>query len=197
MHITSHCLSQLLWLFITTSSHHLIVAGQARKVTYIYPVIYHRGRKWDVWRGSVLACTHTHSHTTTPQSLANLQSHAGVAEYSGSLNEKHTLCTAGPDQPRPEGTTLKDIENWGRELPSFPLAGQAEKKGKFPKCLWLSEAAGVCWKRKTQALFTENWNCKDCCVFINVVLLDSIEKLNVLAWCVDSDHIELHLFDFF
>ncbi|KAK5860013.1 hypothetical protein PBY51_021522 [Eleginops maclovinus] len=57
----------------------------------------------------------------TPQSLATLQSHAGAAEYSGSLSEKHTLCTTGPHQPRPEGTTLKDMENWGRELPGFPL----------------------------------------------------------------------------
>ncbi len=77
---------------------------------------------------------------TTPQSLATLQSHAGAAEYSRSLSEKHTLCTAGPHQPRPEGTTLKDMENWGRELPGFPLVGQAEKKeGKFPKCVCLCE----------------------------------------------------------
>lgn len=75
---------------------------------------------------------------TTPQSLATLQSHAGAAECSGSLSEKHTLCTTGPHQPRPEGTTLKDMENWGRELPGFPLVGQAEKKeAKFQKCLYL------------------------------------------------------------
>lgn len=58
---------------------------------------------------------------TTPWSLASLQSHAGAAEYSGSLDTNHTLCTTGPHQPRLEGTTLKDIVNWGRELPSFPL----------------------------------------------------------------------------
>lgn len=76
--------------------------------------------------GSVVTRTHAPLARTTPQSLATLQSHAGAAEYSGSLSEKHTLCTAGPHQPRPEGTTLKDTENWGRELPSFPLLGQAE-----------------------------------------------------------------------
>ena len=73
------------------------------------------------------ACVHAPPLArTTPQSLACLQSHAGAAEDSGSLGARHTLCTAGPHQPRPEGTTLKDMENWGRELPSCTLLGQAE-----------------------------------------------------------------------
>ncbi|TNN55040.1 hypothetical protein EYF80_034746 [Liparis tanakae] len=64
-----------------------------------------------------------------------MQSHAGVAEYSGSLSEKHTLCTAGPHQPRPEGTTLKDMENWGRELPGVPLSGASVFCGSAPSPL--------------------------------------------------------------
>lgn len=78
------------------------------------------------WSGAVVTRTLPHSRWTTPQSLATLQSHAGAVECSGSLSEKHTLCTAGPHQRRPEGTTLKDMENWGRELPSIPLVGQIE-----------------------------------------------------------------------
>lgn len=88
---------------------------------------------------------------TTPQSLATLQSHVGVAEYSRSLSEKHTLCTTGPHQPRPEGTTLKDMENWGRELPSFLLLGQAERKRKSFQSIsvCVSIAGGCVVKRET------------------------------------------------
>lgn len=77
----------------------------------LYPV----GRHW----GKEVRClerTLPPLARTTPRSLATLQSHAGAAECSGGLSEKHTLCTAGHRQPRPEGTTLKDVENWGREL---------------------------------------------------------------------------------
>lgn len=96
---------------------------------------------------------------TTPPSLASLQSHAGAAEYSGSLGEKHTLCTAGPHQPRPEGTTLKDMENWGRELPSFPLLGQAEQKeGTFPNCLCLSERRPVWLVLLRENTWTLSWS---------------------------------------
>ncbi|CAB1418928.1 unnamed protein product [Pleuronectes platessa] len=71
--------------------------------------------------------------------LAQGESHAGAAEYSGSQSEKHTLCSAGPHQPRPEGTTLKDMENWGRELPSFPLQELRFTAGQPPLSLHQGE----------------------------------------------------------
>lgn len=67
---------------------------------------------------------------STPQSLASLQSHAGVAEAGA----RGAHCsTAGPQQLRPAGRTLKDTQNWGRELPGSPLVGagceREENKG--------------------------------------------------------------------
>lgn len=47
---------------------------------------------------------------TTPQSLATLQSHAGVAGVRREPERGAHCSTAGPQQLRPAGTTLKDTE---------------------------------------------------------------------------------------
>lgn len=79
----------------------------------------------------------------------------GRRSYSGSLGAKHTLCTAGPHQPRPEGTQLSRTWRTGAEnFQALHCEGRLSREGNFPNCLSCSGAVvtisvyDVCYEEK-------------------------------------------------
>lgn len=70
LHTTSHCLLQLVWLFITTSSQASHCSRPIQE-SDLYPVDCLEGRKWDVWSGSVVTCTRSPTRMDNPSELGN------------------------------------------------------------------------------------------------------------------------------
>ena len=101
LHITSHCLLQLVWLFITTSSRASHCSRPIQE-SDLYPVDCLGGRKWDVWSSSVVTCTLPHSHGQPLRAWQLSRAMQGLRSTAGAWVRSTHCAPRDPTSPGPK-----------------------------------------------------------------------------------------------
>lgn len=138
----SHCSLQLVWLFATTPSETRHCSQPVQRGD-LYQVESHGGGgEREMFWSSCLPQPPSHGQPLRVWRLSRAM--RGWRGTAGAWAQGAHCSTAGPHQLRPAGTTLKDTQNWGKELPGIPLVGagwerEREKKGKVCEHVLLGE----------------------------------------------------------
>lgn len=141
LHITSHCLLQLVWLFITTSSWGSFCSRPTQEGD-LYPVGRHEGV--EEVRCSVQFCGNAHAPPlarTNPSEFGNSPEPCrGGGVQREPEWEAHIVHCGTPPAPARRHNSQGHGE-LGQRTSRLPTgrAGWEKKEGKFPKCLHLCE----------------------------------------------------------